>query len=245
MKLFFSLFAAFSLWECCGGHPAWAGLITLLGTGTVIGGAAPLTPPAITPQPSLAFSPSNSYGYINQGMKPNGGTVGSMELPSTPTNSFALYHEFTLGGGYLFGQNSTTAHTLAIINGTNQGPPTLTLQASVSVPWWLPTVGAQPYGSSAPASFSPHGTGYNGGIYTWTAADGCPTANGAGAREPKGTVLPGGPAPTLYVIGPGFLCGENASGQAPQVSFAAIPGIGANQATWGASRLSETSGCGN
>ena len=90
MKLFFSLFAAFSLWACCGRHPAWAGLITLLGAGTVIGGAAPLTPPAITPQPSLAFSQSNAYGYINQGMKPNGGAVGSMELPSNPANSFAL-----------------------------------------------------------------------------------------------------------------------------------------------------------
>ena len=239
MKLFFSLFAAFSLWECCGRHPAWAGLITLLGAGTVIGGAAPLTPPAITPQPSLVFSQSNGYGNINQGMKPNGGTVGSMELPgsttpncTTPTCSFALYHEFMVGsvnpGSSLFGQGGSS---LALLTAVNYGPSTLVLQSSVNNPWWLPTVGAQPNSSFAPATYSPHGTNYNGGIYTWTATDGCPSANGVGAREPQGAVLPSGPNPTIYTIDPGLLCGENASGQAPQVNFPSIPGIGANQAT--------------
>ena len=193
MKLFFSLFAAFSLWECCGRHSEWAGLITLLGAGTVIGGAAPLTPPAITPQPSLVFSQSNGYGNINQGMKPNGGTVGSMELPgsttpncTTPTCSFALYHEFMVGsvnpGSSLFGQGGTS---LALLTAVNYGPSTLVLQSSVNNPWWLPTVGAQPNSSFAPATYSPHGTNYNGGIYTWTATDGCPSANGVGAREPR------------------------------------------------------------
>ena len=117
------------------------------------------------------------------------------------------------------------------MSGVNSGPPTMDLQLSVGAPWWLPTVGAQPLSSSSPITFSPHGSNYNGGIYTWTAADGCPTANGAGAREPQGAAIPNGPGAAVYVIDPGFLCGQNASGQAPQVNFASIPGIGANQAT--------------
>ena len=83
--------------------PAWAGAgLTTVGVGGILAVVVILTPPAITPQPSLAFSQSNAYGYINQGMKPNGGTVGSMEFPSTPANSFALYHEFT--GQHLAGR---------------------------------------------------------------------------------------------------------------------------------------------
>ncbi len=226
--------------------PAWAGAgLTTIGVGGILAVVVILTPPAITPQPSLAFSQSNAYGYINQGMKPNGGTVGSMEFPSTPTNSFALYHEFMVGAApgansSLFGQNGT-GNTLAILTALNAGPPTLTVETSTfGAPWWLPTVGAQLLSSGSPITFSPHGSGYNGGIYTWTAADGCPTANGAGAREPRGAAIPNGPGVAAYVVDPGLLCGENASGQAPRVNFASIPGVGANQATGTAASPAQT-----
>ena len=52
-------------------------------------------------------------------------------------------------------------------------------------------------------------------------------------RSPTGRVR-------AYVVDPGLLCGENASGQAPQVNFASIPGIGANQATGTAASPAQT-----
>ena len=239
MKLFFSLFAACSLWECCGRHPAWAGLITLLGAGTVIGGAAPLTPPAITPQPSLSFLQSNSYGYTNQPLRPNQGTAGAFSPPSTATNSFAIYHEFTIdpnfgGNVWMLGNSGSSTNGL-FLTGVNEGAPQIIFQgsagnsASVAQPWWLGTVGAQAYQSATPISSALTGTGYNQGLYQWTAVDGCPSTNGAGAREPSGPVQLSIAQKYAYITDPGFLCGENSSGQAPQVNFNIIPGVGAAQ----------------
>ena len=237
MKLFFSLFAAFSLWEC-GRHPAWAGLITLLGAGMVIGGAAPLTPPSITPQPSLSFLQSNSYGFTNHPLRPNQGTAGPFEVPTTVTNSFALYHEFTIDPNYasntwLLGNAGSTVNGLFLTN-VNVGAPQIVFQntvansASVSQPWWLGTVGAQG-NQSTPISSVLTGTGYNQGLFQWTASDGCPSTNGTGAREPSGPVQLSTAQKYAYITDPGFLCGENSSGLAPHVNFNAIAGVGAAQ----------------
>lgn len=102
MKRLFKILAAFSLVELIGRHPVWAGAMTLLGAGGIVTGVIILTPPTITPQPSAAFSQSNSFGRVNMGLKPNGGSVGAFELPSTPTNSFTIYHENSRQRGMAF-----------------------------------------------------------------------------------------------------------------------------------------------
>jgi hypothetical protein len=231
MNRFLKLAATLSFWEFCGRHPAMATML-LLGVGGA--GVAALNTPTITPQPSLAFSQSNSYGYVNAALKTNGGSVGAFEVPSTSTNSFAIYHEFTidpniaglnkflLGGGASNGGISFTESGFGspsiIAQETSTGTAAKTFQ------WWLPTVGYS-NGITNPLSFT-HGTNYNAGFYAFTASDGCPTVNGAGAREPTGVALT---ATSAWTVDPGFLCGENSSGRAPQVAFASIPGIGASQ----------------
>ena len=104
---------------------------------------------------------------------------------------------------------------------------TATGSGSATFNWWMATVGM--VGTPTTATQAD----YNSGYYAWTASDGCPTANGAGAREPNGVVLntasTGGNSAQPYAGDPGFLCGENSSGQAPQVAFALIPGVGAPQ----------------
>ncbi|HTV28749.1 MAG TPA: hypothetical protein VMF32_13270 [Xanthobacteraceae bacterium] len=208
---------------------AWAALTTT-GVGGILAVVVILTPPSITPQPSAAFSQSNTYGTVNMGLRPNGGTAGSMELPSTPANSFALYNEFTNnasnGSAYVLGNGNYDSGEA--ISNANSGSPTIYVQDQTgSQPWWLPTVGINK-NSGAGFSFSHSGSGYNSGLFTVTAVDGC-TGTGAGAREPKGVVQLGGQVVTGYSLDPGFLCGENSSGQAPQVNFAATPGAGSAQ----------------
>ena len=202
----------------------------LIGVGGVIASGA-LNPPAVTPQPSTSFTQSNTFGMTNQGLQPNGGTAGSMELPSTPTNSFTLYHEFANNSNngltYLLGTGSL--YSGEIISGANTGSPAIYLQDSPnSQPWWLPTVGMNTWVGSG-FSFGHSGSGYNAGLFTVSAVDACPPANGAGAREPTGVVQMGGQYVTAYSLDPGFLCGENSSGQAPQVNFSATSGAGAAQ----------------
>ena len=218
MKRLSKFFAAFSFIELIGRHPVWAGAMTLLGAGGIVTGIM-LTPPTILPQPSAAFSQSNSFGRVNMGLKPNGGTVGAFELPSTPTNSFAIYHEILGNGGWLFGSGNSAT------NGVQFFSSQLEVKRGYGPGWWLPTVA---FANGAGLSSSHAGTGYNGGIYTWTAADGCSSANGLGAREPQGAVILAYTSQAVQVD-PGFLCAENSSGQAPQVNYAAIPGVGATQ----------------
>jgi len=218
--------------------PAWAQLTTLGVGGIAAVVVGILTPPALTPQPSTSFSQSNTYGTVNQGLQPNGGTAGALELPgsttpncTSPTCSFTLYHEFannaTNGLSYVLGTGSL--YSGEILSGANSGAPAIYVQdAPNSQPWWLPTVGINTWVSSG-FSFGHSGTGYNAGLYTVSAVDGCTSANGAGAREPTGVVQIGGQYVVGYNLDPGFLCGENSSGQAPQVNFAATPGVGTAQ----------------
>jgi hypothetical protein len=242
MKRFLS-FLALALLGPFWRMPAWAQLTTLGVGGIAAAIIGPLTPPAITPQPSAAFTPSNGYGGVNVGLKPNGGTIGAFELPSTATNSFALYHEFAVdpsfaGEKWLFGNGGATTVNGVIATSTNFGSPSIAVQRSAQGSgsqnffWWLPTVGATTFGAVNPLNITP-GSNYNPGFYTWTASDGCPTANGAGAREPAGVILSKTSlvAAAAYTVDTGFLCGENASGLSPRVNFAAVPAVGASQST--------------
>ena len=238
----------FALLFC--GH-ASAGCMTLLYAGKCsASGPPPLVTPTILPLPSAAFTQSNTAGGgVNTGLAPNGGTVGAFELPATLANSFAFYHEFLadpsgFGTSWMFGfgasnvsstvpkgivfltQNNTSAALVTQITATGSGNATFD--------WWQPTIGML----GAPTTAAGQAD-YNSGYYAWTASDGCPSTgglglgNGAGAREPGGIILnvaaTGGNSATVAPGDPGFLCGENSSGQAPQVNFAAIPGIGAPQ----------------
>lgn len=213
--------------------PAWAAgaALTTAGVGGIALVAAILTPPSTSPQPSTSFSQSNTYGAVNMGLKPNGGAAGALEFPSTPTNSFTLYNEFTpssiAAAGYVLGNGNY--YLGEYVSGANNGSPAISVQDifSGTQPWWLPTVGFTAAGGGF--SFSHGGTGYNSGIFTLTAADGCTSPQGAGAREPTGVVQMGGAVVAGYSLDPGFLCGENSSGQAPQFSFASTPGVGAAQ----------------
>ena len=230
MKRFLS-FLAVALLGPIWRMPAWAQLTTLGVGGIAAVVVGMLTPPSITPQPSAAFSQSNTYGALNVGLRPNRGAVGALEFPSTPTNSFALYHEFTdnasNGGAYLLGNGQY--YVGEFVSGANNGAPAISVQDILAgtQPWWLPTVGFTSGGGGF--SFSHSGTGYNAGLFTVSAVDGCTSANGVGAREPTGVVQMGGQFVSGYSLDPGFLCSENASGQTPQFNFAATPGAGAAQ----------------
>ena len=232
MKRFLS-FLAVALLGPIWRMPAWARPV--LTTAAIGGGAVVvvgiLTPPTLTPQPSTSFSQANTYGAVNMGLQPNGGTPGALEFPSTPANSFALYHEFTNnaanGQTYVLGAGSYYRGEL--ISGANNGAPAIYVQIWPNAqPWWLPTVGINTWTNSGFSS-SRSGTGYNAGLFTVSAADGCTSANGAGAREPTGVMQIGGMYPNAYSLDPGFLCSENSSGHAPQVNIAATPGMGAAQ----------------
>jgi hypothetical protein len=89
MKRFFTSLTTFSLVEAIGRHPAIAGgILTLLGVGGGATAIAILTSPTITPFVSSNFNPNQSIGTTSNGLKPNGGTSGAMQLPSpTATNS--------------------------------------------------------------------------------------------------------------------------------------------------------------
>ena len=199
-------------------------------------------PPVVylTPASSTSFPPTNRNGNTNNGLLPNGGAAngtGAFGWPSTPTDSFAIYNEFQAGqtGGRLFGfVNSNVGLAYGVTVGATVGvgsAPSLFVQTPLNnFPWWLATVGVQGIGLfSNPVSFNPKGSGYNNGIFTWKAGDGCPPANGEGAREPMGalTTLNG----YVNTVDYGFLCGDNANALGPKVEVDRIPGLGGNQRT--------------
>ena len=214
--------------------PALAGSRLLGFIGAGLNAGTPLTPPTVLPQPSAIFSQANGYGSVNMGL-----TIpanGPMELPSTPTNSWALYNELTINPApgnisWLFGVANSATNGMFTSNGQS---PQLFLKHNGGAGWWLPTIA---FSNGAGVTSVLTHAGYNGGLFQWTATSGgatdaCPTANGVGAREPQGAVLlspnnTGVNAATT--IDPGFLCAQNSSGASPQVNFAAIPGIGAQQ----------------
>jgi hypothetical protein len=239
MKRIAKALATFSIIEAISRHPVIAGTIMMMGTGI---SGAPLTPPSVTPQPSAMFSQSNSYGFLIQGLQPNNATNGAFELPNTcsanpsapQTCSFAMYNEFIvdqLGATENTWGNNAGGTSGEFWTGPDGGQRTVAVQNNEggfqfsTYPWWLATVAARGGGASQGSL-----TSYNQGVFAATAVDGCPTANGAGAREPT-VAITHGQSNLSFVVDPGFLCSENASGQAPQIPIALTAGLGVNQAT--------------
>ncbi len=218
---FLSGLALVLLWPI-GRMPAWAQLLTL-GIGGVVASAI-LTPPSLTPQLSAAFDSNMSNGYSNNGLKVNGGgAAGSMELPSTITNSWFLTAEGTVDA---FLPQSSAENEYVIgpstveLVGANSGPGMFRSFAQypgTSWSWWRGTGGIT--AQSTPVSLTTGGSGYNAGLFSWTATGGnC-------VREPSGVWVPGTGA-LISFTDPGAGC----SGTPVVVTPATIPGAGAQQA---------------
>jgi hypothetical protein len=205
-----------------GRMPAWAQLLTL-GVGGVVG-AAILTPPTLVPQLSAGFDSNVANGYSNNGFKVNGGgAYGSMEFPATQANSVFYTVEGTVdalsalaeaplgnGGGSL------------VLAAPTSGPSTFIMQTDAigsAFRWWGGLTGISP--ATTLQSLGANGSGYNPGIYPWTAS------GGGCAREPSGVWSPYNN--TIDFTDPGFGCNA-----APTIAPASIPGVGAEQATGGA-----------
>jgi hypothetical protein len=221
MKRFFTSLVTFSLVETIGRHPAIAaGALTLLGVG---GGAgiAMLTTPTITPFISSNFNPNSSIGNTGNGLKPNGGAVGALAMPTGNstggyTGSFALYGEATIDPnlGYNNGGVEVLFPGFALLDNTSPGQPMFTYQRTTngSFPgsnfWQLPSLfPAQPQNATA-------GSNYAGGFYPFTAS------GGGCAREPVGVWF----GSAISIVDPGFNCSTP-----PTFSAATVPNAGAQQ----------------
>lgn len=227
MKRLFMFLATFSLVETIGRRPALAGVLMLLGVG---GGAgvANLMTPSILPQAAAYFNQNQSFGTTTNGLKPNGGTAGAMDLPTDVTGSFGLYFELNVDSALPYGANNEDPFIgLYMTANTNPGLPTFFFQKTyggqTGTQWWN---GTGPASATAAASMTSAGSGYNSGFYTFTASGGnC-------LREPSG-VWQGGTV-IAEVTDPGFGCTTAAT-----ANPATIPGDGAQQAT-GASSIATT-----
>ena len=217
---FLSGLALVLLWPI-GRMPAWAQLLTL-GIGGVVASAI-LTPPSLTPQLSASFDSNIPNGYSNNGLKVNGGgAAGSMELPSTITNSWFLTAEGTVDAflPQSSAQNEYVLGTTVLeLVGANNGPGmfrSFLQYPGTSWSWWRGTGGIT--AQSTPVTLTTGGSGYNSGIFSWTATGGnC-------VREPSGVWVPGTGA-LISFTDPGAGCTA-----APVVTPATIPGAGAQQA---------------
>ncbi len=202
-----------------GRMPAWAQLLTL-GVGGVIG-ASILTPPALTPQLSAAFDSNIPNGVSNSGLKVNGGgAAGSMELPSTISNSWFETVEGTtdaLFSGLAANWEGIFAPNLYLqpASGMVLFMPQISYDGT-NWKWWNGIAGIYP--ASTPISMGANGAGYNSAIYAWTAT------GGGCAREPSGVWWPSS-ASTIAITDPGLNCNT-----APVIAPASIPGVGATQA---------------
>ena len=200
--------------------PAWAQLLTL-GVGGVVT-AAVLTPPTLLPQLSAAFDSNIPNGLSNNGLKINGGgAAGSMEYPTTQTNS--VFYTFEGSVDALTGTGASNQETplgdALVLAAANAGPPTFFMQTQAigtAFKWWGGLTGISPV-TTLP-SLGAVGSGYNPGIYPWTAS------GGGCAREPAGVWAPYNG--TISFTDPGFGCNA-----APTIAPASIPGVGAQQAT--------------
>ena len=226
LKKFLRTLATLSLWELCGRYPVTAGVMTLLGVGGVLSGISPLSPPAITPQPSVTFTQSSAVSTItNNTLRPNGGTAGAEYEPSTIGNSVAYYVEgsvdpnISTGSSYEYALGRAASANSLVVTSPGPGAPQIMVQSGIAggltpTNWWL-SAGNLPFGVATGIT---KGTLYNEGYYPWTATGGGCT------REPSGYVWP---LNTMAVSDPGFQCGYGAA--AP--SMVSITGTGAKQST--------------
>jgi hypothetical protein len=236
MKRLIKLIGSLSVWELCGRFPVTAGVMTLLGVGGGIV-AGILTPPSITPLPSAAFSQSQTIAKIsNNVLKPNAGTAGSENFPSTPTASFFINVEGSVdpafvGSNFEYALGSSGGGQGLLLNGGGPGAPVFLTQKNVLYggQWWL-AISPFQYGIAPSVGSSP--TKYLNGYLPWTAS------GGGCAREPSGIVGPNNAGATSRVNGLGaaaadfgFQCATNPTVQAMNT----MPNIGAQQPASGVS----------
>jgi hypothetical protein len=205
-----------------GRMPAWAQLLTL-GVGGVVASAI-LTPPALTPQLSAAFDSNVANGNGNNGLKVNGGGgYGSMEFPTTQANSVFYYFRRLGRRPEQPTRKSPLGGQTFSLTAPNAGPSTFAIQPAAigtGFYWWGGLAGIFA-NATTPLSLGAAGSGYNAGVYPWTAS------GGGCAREPSGVWSPYNQ--TIAFTDPGFGCSA-----APSIAPASIPGVGAEQATGGA-----------
>src|ERR1700729_1772115 len=181
------LLAALILTLLC--SPASAGCMSLLYSGKCsASGPPPLTTPAVTPQPSAAFTQSNGLGSggggLSVGLTPNQGVDGAFALPTSGppiTNSFAFYSEATvdpsIGGSdkWMFGYDGSAANSAqprGVVLIPNNTIAQIAVQIDVtgsgntSFNWWMPTVGMTASNKTMTSGI------YNLGVFPWTASDG-------------------------------------------------------------------------
>ena len=215
MKRFLASLSTISLFQTIGRHPAIAGILMLLGVGGGATAIAILTPPTIVPFSSSNFNPNQAIGTTNNGLKPNGGTNGALELPIGPstgaTGSFGLYFEAQVDPAlaYSNGASQTPFTGLTLLTNTSSGQPAFIYQRLVAgatgTQWWeTPHVGGTQNLNAAA------GSNYITGFYPFSAT------GGGCAREPTG-VLQGGSAP-VEIVDPGFGCST-----APVFNAATVP----------------------
>ena len=225
MKRFFTSLIAFSLVETIGRHPAIAGILMLLGVGGGATAIAILTPPTITPLISANFNPNQSFGTTNNGLKPNGGTAGATQFPTTPTNSTAFYFEMTVNPNLAYSGLEVPLIGLNLSAYTVPGQPNLTYQRTVAgiqgSQWWLNPGPTGSVGGSAGA-----GSNYATGFYPFTV----PTSIvNCAVRQPTGVWF-GGSA-SFQQVDPGFGCPVATPALNAAAIAANVPGSGAQQAT--------------
>ncbi len=225
MKRFFISIASFSLVEAIGRHPALAGILTLLGVG---GGAgvANLVTPTIVPFISANFNPNQSIGTTNNGLRPNGGTSGATQFPTTATNSTAFYFEMTVDPNLAYGTGLQVPLVgMNLSTYTVPGQPNLTYQHILAgiqgTQWWLNPGPAGSVGGSAGA-----GSNYATGFYPFTV----PTSVvNCAVRQPTGVWF--GSSASFQQVDPGFGCPVATPALNAAAIAANVPGSGAQQAT--------------
>ena len=225
MKRFFTSLIAFSLVETIGRHPAIAGILMLLGVGGGATAIAILTPPTITPLISANFNPNQSFGTTNNGLKPNGGTAGATQFPTTPTNSTAFYFEMTVNPNLAYSGLEVPLIGLNLSAYTVPGQPNLTYQRTVAgiqgSQWWLNPGPTGSVGGSAGA-----GSNYATGFYPFTV----PTSIvNCAVRQPTGVWF--GSSASFQQVDPGFGCPVATPALNAAAIAANVPGSGAQQAT--------------
>jgi hypothetical protein len=225
MKRFLTSLATFSLAETFGRHPVLAGVLSLLGVGGGAVIATNLITPTLTPFISSNFNPSQSVGTTNNGLKPNGGTNGATQFPTTMTNSAAWYFEATVNPNLGYSQTVEAPFFGAVLNANNvPGQPNFNFQrlwaGQQGSQWWL-NPGA-PYATNGSLTA---GSNFAAGFYPFSAnTSGC-------TRSPTGVLLGG----QVQWVDPGFGCPATAT-----VNVATIPGLGIQQATGLAASLGAT-----
>ena len=220
MKRYFTSLVTFSLIETIGRHPAFAGVLMLLGVGGGAVGISQLTTPTIVPFISANFNPNQSIGTTSNGLKLNGGAAGALAMPPGNaggyTGSFGLYFEATVNPnlGYNNGGLEILFPGLALLGNTSPGQPTFTAQrlANGGIPgsqWWQ-----IPFLTGFSTVSATAGSNYATGFYPFTASGGgcavAPTGVWSGAN--------------VDIVSTGFGC------QTPPTFVAAtVPNAGAQQ----------------